>query len=75
MSESHTTVNGQPAIGLKDTGDSAALYVSDSARPMILKVYDPGSGGGNMNFSNYGSTPALSYPPSSEVVDGSQYGL
>lgn len=73
--ETHTTMNGGPAIEIKDTGDKAAIYLSDVPQPVVLKVTDPGSGGGTMTFTRYDATAALTYPPASDVVDGSQYGL
>lgn len=75
MPESHATVNGQPAIELKDTGDKAAVYVSDTASPVLLEVYDPTTGGSTMYFGEYGAATALTIPPASEVVDGSKYGF
>lgn len=75
MIESHTTIDGKPVVELKDTGDQAGMYISDTRRPAILKVVDPGSGGGTMTFTRYDATAALTYPPASDVINGSQYGL
>jgi hypothetical protein len=71
----HTTIGGQPAVELKDIGDPAAMYVSDTATPTVLRVSVPGSGGGDMRFSEYGATTALTYPPAGKVLDGSKYGI
>jgi hypothetical protein len=75
MPESHTTIDGQPAIEMNDTGDKAFIAVSDTAQPVILEVDDPSSGGGNIEFGSYGAVSALTLPPASQVVDGSAYGL
>lgn len=70
----HTTVDGQPAVELKDTADAAALYLSDSARPVVLRATDPGSGS-DIRFTGYGATRALTYPPARQVLDGGKYGI
>ena len=75
MPESHTTMDGQPAIELKDTGDKAVMYVSDRAQPVFLEIDDPSSDGGDIHLSDYGAVSALTLPPASRVVDGKKYGL
>lgn len=75
MPQSQATLNGQPAIKLSDTGDKAVLYVSDTAKPVLLKLNDPSPGGETIDFSGYGAGTQLTLPPSSQVVNGDKYGM
>lgn len=70
---STATINGQRAVKLKDSGDSAYIYVSDAAKPEMIRVVDPGSG--EFSFTGYGAPVTITAPPSSKVIDGSKYGL
>lgn len=63
---STTSIGGQPALKLKDTGDSAFLDISVSAKPEVLRVDDPGTA--NFSFSHYGAKVTLSPPPADEVI-------
>lgn len=70
----HATLDGQPVLELKDTGDNAAGYVSDTSTPELVKLTAP-SNGGNLTFSGYGVPVALTPPPARMVIDGSRYGF
>lgn len=67
------TINGQRSVKLKDTGDTAYMYVSDAAKPEITRIVDPGSG--EFDFTAYDATATITAPPSSKVLDGSKYGF
>jgi hypothetical protein len=68
------TFDDMPAVKLSDIFDSAYVYVSYTARPVLLRLTDPTSGGGKLDFS-YNSTATITPPPASEVIDGSKYGF
>ncbi|MFF3911182.1 hypothetical protein ACFYZJ_35750 [Streptomyces sp. NPDC001848] len=71
-----TTVNGQPALRLKATGDPSVLDVSDTADPRPLRMTDVRSSGrGTLNFTDYNSPVNLTPPPASETVDGKSIGM
>jgi hypothetical protein len=69
------TVNGQRALQLKDTGDTASAFVSDTAKPVLVRLADPSPGGGTFNFTGYGAVTAITAPPASQTLDGRKYGL
>jgi hypothetical protein len=66
------TINGQPALQLKDTQQAGSAYVTISATPEILQT---GDSGGHVDFTDYNAPLALSAPPASQTVAGSEYGL
>lgn len=68
-----TEVSGEPALQLRDTGDSGTLDVSDSAVPRILRL-DAGSGQ-RLDFSGYGVPASVTAPPASETLSGAKYGF
>jgi hypothetical protein len=69
-----TTIGGQPALAIKDTGDAAAIYVTIAARPEILRISNPGASGGSLDFSGYDVPATVTPPPSGEVLNGSEFG-
>jgi len=68
-----TTVSGQPALQIKDTGDTASAYVTMSAKPQFLRL-DAGSSG-RFDFTDYNVPMNLVPPPASETLDGAKYGF
>ena len=68
-----TTLDGAPALTLKDT-DQSTLYVSVDAAPHLLRVTSP-SGEGDLTFSDYDTVPALVAPAAATVLDGKKYGV
>jgi len=66
------TVLGQPALQLKDTQQTGSAYVTISATPQILQTGDTG---GYVDFTDYNAPLALTAPPASQTVAGSEYGL
>jgi hypothetical protein len=69
------TVDGQPALQIKDSGDSASAFVSDTAKPLVVRVVDPSSTGGTFDFSDYGTVTTLTAPSASQTLDGAKYGF
>lgn len=69
------TVNGQPSLQLKDSGDSASAFVSVSARPLVLRIVDPSANGGTFDFTDYGTVTTVTAPPASQTLDGKKYGF
>lgn len=69
-----TTIAGQSALQIKDTGDPASAYVTVSAKPEFLRL-DGGAGKGQLDFSQYNAPMNLSPPPAADVLDGAKYGF
>ncbi|MHA6761266.1 hypothetical protein [Streptacidiphilus sp. PAMC 29251] len=71
-----TTVNGQKALNISDTKSTWSLIVSDTATPEILQVMQTvGAASGSSQLDHYNVPVTLTPPPSSEVVDGTAYGM
>jgi hypothetical protein len=70
------TINGQPALGLKQpkNASNGTVYVSQSATPQIVRIAGPANEG-TIDFSDYNAHATITAPPASEVVDGRQFGL
>ncbi|MCW2936934.1 MAG: hypothetical protein JWM19_7896 [Actinomycetia bacterium] len=70
-------VDGQQTLQLKDGAGAGAgsLYVSDTATPLMVRISDPGSGGGTFDLTDYGASAAITAPPASQTLNGKQYGL
>ena len=68
-----TTIAGQPALQLTDTGDTDSAYVSISARPEFLRL--DGGSASQLAFTDYNAPLALTPPPASETLDGAKYGF
>lgn len=64
------SVNGQPAVGISDATKGGTIYVATSGKPYPVQLSKGGSGGGAVNFSEYGKSVALAAPANS--VDVSQ---
>jgi len=69
------TVDGQLTLRIKDSGDSAAAFVSDTPKPVVVRVVDPSSNGGTFDFTDYGAATTLTAPSASQTLDGAKYGL
>jgi hypothetical protein len=67
-----TRINGQRALKVSETTDSAYVYVTDTAQPKLLQLIDPGSGGASLTFGYPGTPVAITPPPASEIVSGGQ---
>ena len=65
-----TTVDGVKAVTLTSgTGETA--LVSAGADPLVLRVTAPGSGGGTVNFGDYGKAAAITAPTAAQTVSAS----
>jgi hypothetical protein len=60
------TINGTPAIGVKVA--EGTLYVATEGKPYPLRL-EPADGTGGVDFSNFGSAPAVEAPPADQVLD------
>jgi hypothetical protein len=74
--ESPSPYNGQQVVTVMDASQNVYALVTDTSMPLLVEV-DPPSGTalGTLSFSDYGQHVTITAPPSSEAVDGSQYGL
>jgi hypothetical protein len=68
-----TTISGQPALQIIDTGDSASAYVTISAHPQFLRL-DAG-GTGRLDFTRHGAPMHLTPLSASETLNGAKYGF
>ncbi len=68
-----TTISGQPALQLKNAGDSTSAYVTVSAHPELLRL--DGGSQGRLDFSGYDMPLMLTPPPASQTLDGATYGF
>jgi hypothetical protein len=66
------TIDGQPALQLKEGKQTGSAYVTISARPEFLRIGDTS---GHIDFTGYNAPLALTAPPASQTVAGSKYGL
>ena len=60
-----STVNGQSAIAITDSGKGGTIYVATSGKPYPIQLAKGGSGGGEVSFSQYGQAVSLSAPATS----------
>jgi hypothetical protein len=68
-----TTISGQATLQIKDPGDSASLFVSETAKPQIVQI--AGGSEGTLTFSDYNSPVKLTAPPRRETLNGAKYGF
>jgi hypothetical protein len=69
-----TTIAGQPALQIKDSGDAASAYVTVDPKPQFLRL-DGGGSNGRLDFTDYNAPLHLSPPPAAETLDGAKYGF
>ena len=67
-----THMNGQRAMKVSDTRDSAYVYVTDTAQPRLLQLIDPSAVGDKLSFGYPGTPVAITPPPASEILVGGQ---
>ncbi len=67
------TIAGQATLQIKDPGDSASLYVSETAKPQIVEI--AGGSQGTLTFSDYNSPVKLTAPTRRETLNGAKYGF
>ena len=70
------TINGQPTEAFKQPSHagSGIVYISQASTPEIVRLHGP-SGEGQVNFTNYNAPATITAPPTSEVIQGSKFGL
>jgi hypothetical protein len=69
-----TTIAGQSALQIKDSGDAASAYVTVDPKPQFLRL-DGGGSNGQLDFTDYNAPLHLSPPPAAETLDGAKYGF
>lgn len=67
-----THMNGQRALKVSDTRDSAYAYVTDTAQPRLLQLINPSAVGDKFTFGYPGTPVAITPPPASEILVGGQ---
>ena len=67
------TISGRATLQIKDPGDSASLFVSETAKPQIVEI--AGGSQGTLTFSDYNSPVKLTAPPRRETLNGAKYGF
>lgn len=65
-----STIEGQPAIGVKDLTRGGILYVASTGKPYPLEITKSGSGGGKVSFTHWNAPVTLTAP--ANAVDLSQ---
>jgi hypothetical protein len=68
-----TTIAGQAALQIKDSGDASSIFVSDTAKPELLQL--SGGAQGNLEFTDYNIPMTLTAPPARETLSGAKYGF
>lgn len=69
----YTTINGQKALHITDSGDPDGIYVSVTGTPEVLRL-DAGSNA-NLYFTDYNAPLNLTAPPASLTLDGKKFGF
>lgn len=64
-------INGTPAIGLVDEKDKSVLYISTVDKPLPLRIER--TGGGGLDFTEFGESFDIKAPDASQVVDIGQF--
>jgi hypothetical protein len=70
-----STYKGQPVMKLTQPDHTGYVYISDTARPVLLLVTELGASGGSIAFTNYNAAVTITPPPAAQTIDGSQFGL
>lgn len=66
-----STINGQKAVGVRDTKNHATLYVATTGKAYPLEVLKTGSQAGRLTLSRYNQSVTLT--PPSNAIDISQF--
>jgi hypothetical protein len=56
------TINGQKAVGVRDTSRGGTLYVAATGTPYPLEIVKSGSGGGKITFDRWNKSVTLTAP-------------
>jgi virulence-associated protein VapD len=57
-----TTINGQKAVGVRDTSRGGTLYVAATGTPYPLEIVKSGPGGGKITFDRWNKSVTLTAP-------------
>ncbi|HEX8008339.1 MAG TPA: hypothetical protein VF482_18155 [Trebonia sp.] len=68
-------IDGQRAAELTNSEAGITIYVSDTAKPLVLRLDEPLAAPSVVDYSAFGTPATISPPPPAEVVDGTRYGL
>jgi len=68
------TIDGQAAVGVKDTTQSGTLYVATSGPAYPLEIVKSGAGGGTITFSEWNKPVPLTAPANSVDIEQLQKG-
>jgi hypothetical protein len=71
---SQTTVDGQQAVGLKDTTKGGTLYLATTGQPYPLEIVKSGSEGGKVVFDHWNKPVTLSAPANAIDISKLQSG-
>jgi hypothetical protein len=69
------TYNGGPAYEVTQSGKQGTAFVSNTAKPLLLKITDQRATGGTITFTDYNATATITAPTAAESIDGSQLGV
>jgi hypothetical protein len=69
------TYNGAPAYQITKAGTAGTAYVSNTAKPLMLAISAPQSGGGAITFTDYNAVATITPPSDAESIDGTQLGV
>ena len=67
--------HGAPAYQITQSGKPGVATVSNTAKPLLLKITAPQAGGGSVTFGDYNSAKTITAPSDAESIDGSQLGI
>lgn len=70
-----TSLGGRPAVIVTQTGEPGDIYISDTAKPELLRISaSSGPDRGDITFSDYGLTATITPPPASKTLNGGEMG-
>jgi hypothetical protein len=69
------TFQGKRVYEFVTSGQQGDIYVSDAATPTLVEVVEPGSAGGAISFTTYGTALPITVPRAAETIDGTAFGF
>jgi hypothetical protein len=69
-----TTYNGQPVYAISEKGKPGYAYLSNTAKPLLLKLAASKSSGA-VTFAGYNETRSIAAPSDAESIDGTALGI
>jgi hypothetical protein len=70
-----TTYQGQPAYEVTQSGQQGYAFVTNTGKPMLAKLAEPGASGGVITFTEYSTPLTITAPSAAETIDGSALGI